>query len=158
MATLQIPDLDTFRSAILDILSIPSLSSYNRALFLTDEATEIARSCADPNSPSVVTLLGFCEAYRVLCENGIKKIADKSEEFERRVYASRSRGSTSEDMATDQAAKAGQRRQGVIFGVDKGEHIAEALEALTLEKYLVEQDDLEKRRVRWADQGVMCHT
>ncbi|KAI1270472.1 hypothetical protein F5Y18DRAFT_421966 [Xylariaceae sp. FL1019] len=146
MDALQMPNLETFRSEILDILSIPSLASYIRALFLTDEATEIALASADLDSPSVVTLLGFCESYRVLCEDGIRRIADKSEQFERKVYASRSRG----DRSVSSAMKAGHRRQGVIFQVDKGEHIAEALEALSLEQFMAEQDDLKRKHVRWA--------
>ncbi|KAI8633827.1 hypothetical protein F5Y19DRAFT_254232 [Xylariaceae sp. FL1651] len=151
----SLPPVQDFHARIADILSIPSLSSYARALSVLDEVTDLVSSSPDPSSPLAAALLYDCEVYRTLCCDSILRLSAQAALQEREAYKRRSlnkTGSSSWNGSMDIGTCVKQRRQGVLFQVDGGGHIGAVLEALSLKEFLEEQDHKAVKKVRWVDQ------
>ncbi|KAI0450251.1 hypothetical protein F5B21DRAFT_440191 [Xylaria acuta] len=89
---IPIPRLQDLHATIGDILSIPSLSSYSRALSLVEEVVKLVHSSPDADSPAALSLLRSCEVYRVRCEEAIHRLATEESTHEHRRYERASRG------------------------------------------------------------------
>ncbi|RYC61272.1 hypothetical protein CHU98_g4947 [Xylaria longipes] len=148
MATL--PQLEDLHSTIKDILSTPSLSSYSRALSFVEEVAELVYSSLDTTNST--DILRICEMYRVRCEVAINRLTTEASTQEHMMYERASCNKTSRMEVDVNASRAQQkdRRRGVLFNVDKGEHVAAALEALRLEEFLEEQDGQIERKVHFS--------
>ncbi|KAI0858100.1 hypothetical protein F4860DRAFT_527360 [Xylaria cubensis] len=133
-----IPRLEDFQSVIADILSTPSLSSYSRALTLIEEVVDLVIASPKALSDIDVLLLRSCALYRTRCEEAITHLTKEASVREHMVYERRA--SSSNKLLKENKAEQKNRRKGVVYKVDRGEHIAAALEALRLEEFLQEQE------------------
>ncbi|KAI0443736.1 hypothetical protein F4803DRAFT_549836 [Xylaria telfairii] len=132
------PRLEDLNATIGEILSTPSLASYSRALSTVEDAIELATASASLDADTLA-LLRFCEATRVRCKKAIAQFTAEASAKEHTMY---------ERAHADKARQ--NKRQGVVFNVDKGEHVAGALEALRLEEFLEEQEQEQKRKVHFS--------
>jgi len=163
-----LPEMQELHSRVFDILAIKSVLSYSRALSVIEKVVEdigTVSQDADKISPLATGLLRNCRFYEDLCRRGIQELVTQESVHERDTYSRRAKkrsASTSSDdsssrsnVCSDNYDEGAPRRRGVLFEVDNGEHIVEALEALRLEGFLVQQRDEPKgkdsRMVRWAD-------
>ncbi|KAI0479585.1 hypothetical protein F4859DRAFT_440724 [Xylaria cf. heliscus] len=150
MATLPRLEED-LHSTLADILSIPSLSSYSRALSMVEEVSELADSSPDTNSAAI---LRSCEDYRVRFEEAICRLTTEASAYEHMVYerASCNKSPSMNVNVGENVTKPQQKnkRRGVFFNMDKGEHVVAALEALRLEEFLEEQERKIERKVHFS--------
>ncbi|KAI1435217.1 hypothetical protein GGR50DRAFT_694384 [Xylaria sp. CBS 124048] len=136
--TTSLPRSRDLHAKVLEILQIPNLAAYARVLSLVEEVAHVAIS--SPTCPTAVALVYNCAIYRIQCTKNIRRLVK--------------RASVSEHEEYDRRRGRGYRykRQGVVYKVDKGEHIVAALETLRLEEYMAEQEQASRRkRVQWAD-------
>ncbi|KAI0540662.1 hypothetical protein GGR58DRAFT_499016 [Xylaria digitata] len=140
----ELPQLRDLHFQMANILTAPSLPSYSRAIVVIDEFAERVRSLPDPNSLPARALLHNCDIYKKLCNKYIRDLASQDSKHERKMYT-RSRRNV------DRSVDTGRKRRGVIFQVDRGDHVLAALEALRLEEFLEEQEHRESKRVRFTD-------
>ncbi|KAI0870645.1 hypothetical protein GGS24DRAFT_98633 [Hypoxylon argillaceum] len=138
--------LQTLQRKMTDILATPTLCAYARALSVVDEYTELASSAPDPRSPAAVELLRACKLYKGLCAKNIRRLNAQVSAYEHKVY---DRAAVKKCGASGSTSPQRQKHRGVIFDVDKGEHVAAALEALQLEDFLSEQGR-ELKKVRFS--------
>ncbi|KAI1133447.1 hypothetical protein F5Y10DRAFT_260328 [Nemania abortiva] len=135
-ASSQLQDL---HHIVADLIAIPTFSSFSRALSVTDEYIEKAAAHPDPSAPEVKELVAVSETYRTYILDSIRRLTAAESTYEHKSY-DRKRSSTDAKSAT-----VPKKRRGVIFNVDKGEHIANALQALQLENFLKGQDGESKK-------------
>ncbi len=114
----ELDQIQRLHARVSELLAVQSLQSYSQALSVVEEFTELASSSPHPDSPATVELLHNCNLYRMLCNSCISRLTRQTA------------------APTNRCAKSKRKRQGVIFNVDKGDHIAAALEALQLEEVL----------------------
>ncbi|KAI1751756.1 hypothetical protein F4782DRAFT_177186 [Xylaria castorea] len=155
MATL--PQLENLYSVITDILSNPSLSSCSRALSLVEEVVELVRSSPDANSMADISLLRSCEVYRVELEGMISRLAMEASAHEHMIYERRASSNKHSEVnmnmnvnRAQQKKKKENKHRGVLFNIDKGDHVVAALEALRLEEFLEEQERQNEKKVRFS--------
>ncbi|KAI3317983.1 hypothetical protein HD806DRAFT_549997 [Xylariaceae sp. AK1471] len=161
----SLPSSQDLHNQVANILAIPSLSSYARALSLVEDVAELALASSTHNpTSSSLELLRDCKLYEMTCRSAIAQLTDQASRLEHETYERAKSASVSSSSSSDGSGSAGdsvdgfqQRRRGVIFGVDRGEHVAAALEALRLEEFLLEQERQQSasdlKKVRWADMG-----
>ncbi|KAI1331787.1 hypothetical protein F5Y16DRAFT_243765 [Xylariaceae sp. FL0255] len=150
----QPPRFENLQAEILDIISIPTITSYGRALFLIDEATAAASRKANDHKAKV--FLHFCEATREHCADQVSRLRCEADAIEKRLYvsrpSSRASGESSPQRKRGTSLEAEQPRDGVIFQVDGGDHVAGALESLQLENFMLQEENRpSKKSVHWAD-------
>ncbi|RWA09838.1 hypothetical protein EKO27_g5264 [Xylaria grammica] len=115
-----------------------SVSSFVRGLEIAEEFAERAESSPTPNDPAVQELRAICRAYTVLCHRFIRELTVKESAIESQCGESR-------------CGESRRKRRGVVFNVDRGDHVIAALEALRLEEFLDEQEKQGPKKVRFAD-------
>ncbi|KAI0974005.1 hypothetical protein F4678DRAFT_458792 [Xylaria arbuscula] len=128
----EVPSVEQLHVTMASFLGIPSLHSYSRALCVIEEIVELATSPAHCESPEIVPLLYYCHVYEMRCEAFVRELTAQDSAREHLMY----------DQATSAncvIGKSKDKRRGVIFDVDKGDHIVAALETLRLEEFLEEQ-------------------
>jgi hypothetical protein len=156
-----LPTPQALKARIVEMLATPSLNSYARALQLVEDVVECIshHHAASPHGgddndggdgPTAAVndddgdealLLRDCAHYETMCREAIAKLASRASALEREMYERARSGDVR------------RRRGGVVFGVDRGEHVAAALEALRLEAFLLEQEqqgEMNLKKVRWA--------
>ncbi|TRX95254.1 hypothetical protein FHL15_003946 [Xylaria flabelliformis] len=143
-----IPRLEDLQSVITEILSTPSLSSYSRALTLIEEVVELVISSPKVLSDTDILLLRSCAFYRTRCEEAVTHLTKEASVREHMMYerASSNKPSSSKVDKAEQKNK----RKGVLYKVDRGEHIAAALEALRLGEFLEEQERQSGKKVHFS--------
>ncbi|KAI1362696.1 hypothetical protein F5Y08DRAFT_268485 [Xylaria arbuscula] len=132
-----------------------NLPSCSRALTIIDDFAEEAASASarSPTTPENEELVSICRSYKRVYRAFVRNLVKKSAEKEREIYerakatsAKRKRGSESESTDEEEEKdgvwkyNSRQKRRGRVFAVDKGEHIAAALETLRLEEFLKERE------------------
>ncbi|KAI1355238.1 hypothetical protein F5Y01DRAFT_201667 [Xylaria sp. FL0043] len=147
----ELPSVEELHSRVATLLSVPSIDSYSQALREIEEIAEAASSFEHCTSPAIVPLLYYTERYKMICVASIRELAAQASIYEYemhdgaandRVETKPKRGGLVENIVTALVALRlddGYKRQGVVFDVDEGEHIAAALEALHLEDFVEER-------------------
>jgi hypothetical protein len=143
-----LPSTKVFDQEIADILAIPTLAAYSRVLCVVEDVAELALSSPDSSSADVVELVNKCRAYQHMCMKAVDRLAEQASLHEHKVYEN-----TTSLKITNASVEPQPKRQGVIFQVDKGEHVVAALEAIGLEKFLIEQEQEQEqkdtKKVHW---------
>ncbi|KAI0102051.1 hypothetical protein GGR51DRAFT_562972 [Nemania sp. FL0031] len=130
--------LQDLHCKITDILSIPTLPSFSRALTVVEEYLELANAYPT-RAPEDEELILICNSYRVLCTSNISRLAAQDSAYEHERYARRPKSKDTDNVANSR------KRQGIVFDVDKGEHVEAALESLQLEEFLEQQEQQEQQ-------------
>lgn len=106
----------TLHRKVTDILAVPNLTTFARALSVVEEYTELASSFSDPSLPAVVKLLQACNVYRQVCTKNIRRLEAQASAYEHRVYnrTSAEKGEGAGDDTTVQQRK----RRGIVFDDD----------------------------------------
>ncbi|KAH8157326.1 hypothetical protein CIB48_g10927 [Xylaria polymorpha] len=138
-----LPQPEDLNATIGEILATPSLVSYSRALSIVEETIELATASSDAGAAAV---LRCCEAHRARCEEAIARLTTQDSAREHTMYE---RACANVDV--DRTRQKRNKRKGMFFNVDKGEHVVAALEALRLEEFLKEQEQKsEKKKVHFS--------
>ncbi|KAI0551961.1 hypothetical protein F4679DRAFT_582023 [Xylaria curta] len=144
METLPLPG--DLQNVIADILATPSLSSYSRVLTIVEDVVELVISSPNAISETDQLLLRMCAAYRTRCQEAIAYLTREAAEREHIKYERASSNKLQKVKKDRQKDK----RKGVIYRVDSGEHITGALEALRLAEFLEEQEKQGEKKVRFS--------
>ncbi|KAI0413823.1 hypothetical protein F5X98DRAFT_266121 [Xylaria grammica] len=135
-----------------------SVSSFVRGLAIAEEFAERAESSPTPNDPAVQELRAICRAYTAMCHRYIRELTIKESAYEHKMYRRTSprsqwgsERSVESQCGESRCGKSQRKRRGVVFNVDRGDHVTAALEALRLEEFLDEQDKQGPKKVRFAD-------
>ncbi|KAJ8120208.1 hypothetical protein ONZ43_g3027 [Nemania bipapillata] len=147
--------VNTLHRKITEILATPTLYTYARALIVVEEYVEISSASSDPNNSAVVELLEACNRYKALCTQNICRLGTEATALEKEIYDrtnSAEKADSQRGTIRDANLSQQQKRQGVVFSVDKGEHVVAALEALQLEDFLskLEQEQEESKKVHFS--------
>ncbi|TGJ88621.1 hypothetical protein E0Z10_g130 [Xylaria hypoxylon] len=140
--------LQNLHAQITNILAVPSLLSYSRALSTIEEFTKIAKSSPNPHSPAILALKHNCNVYKMLCNKSIRHLIAQASAHEHKMYrraSPRARGNV------ERGDESQHKRRGIVFNLDSGEHVFSALEALTLVEFLEEQECRSTKQVRFAN-------
>ncbi|GAP89497.1 hypothetical protein SAMD00023353_3800120 [Rosellinia necatrix] len=153
------PQTKDLHARVADLLAIPSILSYSRVLSMVEELASSPPVHLDDDA--AVALLHQCDIYATLCHKAIRRLRAQDAVREREAYRAASQGGGVGvgvgvgvgGHGRTRSRRTRDRRRGVVFGVDKGEHVASALEALRLEQFLEERESLGPRRkkVRFVD-------
>ncbi|KAI1425695.1 hypothetical protein F5Y12DRAFT_355714 [Xylaria sp. FL1777] len=147
----QIQDLHTMVTSLLTVpalqsteeSTISSLYSYSRALSAIEDFADRVTSSPQSESPDMEIMLQTCNAYKMLCQSQISRLAAQAAEIEHETYE---RGASAR-----RSPKPRGKRRGLVFNVDKGDHVVAALEALRLEEFLDEQTKEGPKQVRFTE-------
>ncbi|KAI1341418.1 hypothetical protein F5Y15DRAFT_356053 [Xylariaceae sp. FL0016] len=126
--TSRISQLHQEIDAILDTQhGSPDVSSYGAALCKALGALRLAQSFVGSHGSFMEhKMLETCQEYRRLCYEPLMQLLEKEDKEDK-------------ENGPAPSPRNMTRRQGVIFNVDAGEHIADAIQALTLQDYLDQQ-------------------
>ncbi|KAI1303303.1 hypothetical protein F5Y03DRAFT_189163 [Xylaria venustula] len=128
----ELPSVEQLHTTVASLLDVRTLHTYSRALCAIEEIVELATSPAHCESPEIVPLLYYCHVYEMLCQAFVRELTAQASAREHLIYDRTA-------SANRALGKSKGKRQGVVFDVDKGEHIVAALESLRLEEFLNEQ-------------------
>lgn len=154
------PRIQELHDKLTPLTTMYTLPSCSRVLTIIDDFAEQAASAPKPASPENEELGSICRRYqriyRAFIRDLIKQSATKEHEMYDRAKAKnstkRKRGGADDGEEEEKEdKKSRQKRRGRVFSVDKGEHIATALETLRLEEFLEEQKRENEKRVRFSE-------
>ncbi|KAI1502581.1 hypothetical protein F5X99DRAFT_407866 [Biscogniauxia marginata] len=159
--TARIPQITALHTQISTLLRplgrSPTRTEYVSALALADQALELATEDGTAGlDGSDDHMVQTCLTFQAFCLDPLRRACALTDKHEREKYGRASRA-------------ARQRRQGVLFNVDSGEHLFGAIEALNLENWLMRREESgdeeepegrwrstgsgrEKKKVRWLDE------
>jgi hypothetical protein len=145
-----LPTSKDLHAQITNILAVPTLSSYGRALSWVEEIAELASSASPSSSapsqdPAIVAILLNCDVYEKICCKAIHRLTTQAAQLEHETYdravSHRENGDADADADGNK-----QGCKGVVFRVDKEEHVPATLEALQLEQFLEEQEQRQREQ------------
>ncbi|KAI1167709.1 hypothetical protein F5B18DRAFT_647495 [Nemania serpens] len=139
-------DLQDLHRRMANLLAVPSLHAFARALSVVEEQADRAAAAGDLDDPVLRQILHACRTYHSLCSRTIRELSERAtaaehENYERRRSEDGSASASESENAGGNAGGSGRKRKrgDAVFEVDSGEHIVAALEALRLEEFLEEQ-------------------